>query len=103
MTKFIKPVNLWDVSTQRALKDGSLVLQCGQWVKCGSDGELSRFISINDIGYINAVHKGASGKQQRRNFIFRSTMHRLQQQVDKGILSHIEFKQQVDNYRVLTS
>lgn len=65
MAKFIKTPNLWDLETAQAIESGELVLQVGQWVKCGSDGVVSRFVSFRN-GVYNVIHQN-----NRQNFMKR--------------------------------
>ena len=44
---YIKPLNMWDNATQKAVISGQIKLQAGQWVRCGS-GRLSRFICVRN-------------------------------------------------------
>ena len=41
--KYTATVDLWTPNTQENILNGSLKLQAGQWVRCGSD-KLSRFV-----------------------------------------------------------
>jgi len=90
--RFQKAINMRDPATNAAFYNGSLVLQCGQWLDLHGDGELSRFISINAIGYVNAVHKGGCSKRQRKSFIFRATMDRLNKQLTTGLITNSQFR-----------
>lgn len=45
--KFLPAINLWDRAIERAILSGQLKLQVGQYVYCGTDGKLSRFVSVN--------------------------------------------------------
>ena len=54
MARFIKAVDLWDQETVAAINAGKLVLQVGQWVKCGS-GQKSRFLGVKN-GVFDCVH-----------------------------------------------
>lgn len=95
MAKFQKAINLRDKATSAAFYNGTLVLQCGQWLDIHGDGDLSRFVSINDIGYVDAVHSnGGNGKQQRKKFIFRARMARLNKQLNNGEISHADFRKE---------
>ncbi len=41
--KYLPTVNLWNPAIASAIETGQMKLQCGQWVKCGTD-KLSRFV-----------------------------------------------------------
>lgn len=90
--KYLPAINLWDSGVSSALANGQLKLQAGQWIYCGDKEHKSRFISINDIGYINAVHWNGSGSKQNKNFLFRARVARLQGLLDKGAIDHDQFK-----------
>ncbi len=53
--KFIKPIDLWADGVQDKIKSGQLKLQCGQWVRRGSRGFYSRYVS-HTTHSINVVH-----------------------------------------------
>lgn len=63
--KYQKPVDLWDPLVDAAIKAGRLVLQRGQYVRCGSGGPLSRFVSYKD-GVYNVVHGGTAAEVTAR-------------------------------------
>ena len=44
--KYTKTIDLWTPNVQERILNGSLKLQAGQWVRCGSD-KLSRFVRIS--------------------------------------------------------
>jgi len=41
--KYLPTLDLWNNAIQTAVLSGQIKLQCGQWVKCGSD-KPSRFV-----------------------------------------------------------
>ncbi len=90
--KFLPTLNLWDHGIHSALENGQLKLQVGQWIYCGDKEHKSRFISINKIGYINAVHWGGSSKRQHSNFLFRARVSRLNKLLDTGVIDHTQFR-----------
>lgn len=46
--KFIKTLNLWDASIERAIKSGKIKLQVGQWLICGlNNDKRCRYVSHN--------------------------------------------------------
>jgi len=54
--KYLPAIDLWGNGVQAALRAGALVLQSGQWVRCG-DGPLSRFDYCDTrTGYVRAYH-----------------------------------------------
>ena len=55
MAKYIKAVNLWDQSVLAQIEAGTLRLQTGQWVLCGTD-KPSRFVKVTEAGTITAFH-----------------------------------------------
>jgi len=74
---FIKTVNLWDPAIARQIEDGTLVLQTGQWVTCGSDGVKSRFIGFNPKSKTYDVVHGATIEEVNRRFAERIKFRRL--------------------------
>lgn len=64
--KFLPTVNLWDAATQAAVLNGTLRLQCGQWVRCGSQRP-SRFVRTTGTS-IWAAHWQGSGTATRARF-----------------------------------
>jgi len=65
--RFRKTVDLWDSGNITRLLDGSLRLQTGQWVRCGSD-KLSRFVRMLPCGTIHAAHWNGSGAARQSRF-----------------------------------
>ena len=56
MARYIPAPDLWDPATRADLDAGRLILQPGQWIKCGSRA-LSRFYRHNmATGHIVAFH-----------------------------------------------
>ena len=53
--RYLPTLDLWDAGVIRAVTEGRLVLQRGQWVRCGNQAR-SRYVAISDAGVINAVH-----------------------------------------------
>lgn len=64
--KFLPTVNLWDAATQAAVLNGTLRLQCGQWVRCGSERP-SRFVRTTGTS-IWAAHWQGSPAATRARF-----------------------------------
>jgi hypothetical protein len=63
-TSYRPAADLWDESTRAALDAGTLRLQSGQWIKCGS-AVLSRFHHHNPAtGHVCAFHGHAKGSGQ---------------------------------------
>ena len=91
---YLKTLNIWDHTIHTALINGQLKLQCGQWVKCGTDGEKSRFISVDTKSkVINAVHANGGNKQFRVRFLQRARLNKLSLRTD---LTGKERRQQAD-------
>lgn len=68
MAKYRKPVDLWDAATYAAIEAGTLKLQPGQYVKCGTDAPfLSRLHEIQfkrgEINHIRAFHGPNASKK----------------------------------------
>lgn len=61
--RFLPTVNLWDRSVQAAIQSGQLKLQIGQWCKCGSGSELSRFVAYRN-GIFDVVHYPDGGRKK---------------------------------------
>ena len=82
MAQFIKAPNLWEAKTINAINDGSLVLQVGQWVRCGDDGVLSRYVSHRN-GVFDCVHRnGVKGDAKsfynmNKRFKLRAVLHKI--------------------------
>lgn len=53
MPKFTKAIDIWEHGD--AVRRGEIKLQCGQWVRLGPDGTLSRFHHANEY-HITAFH-----------------------------------------------
>jgi hypothetical protein len=67
--RYIKTPDLWDPSTQDALRAGNLKLQSGQWVYCGDKEHPSIFVGINlKSGTIWAAHWNGSDKARRERY-----------------------------------
>lgn len=52
--RYMKPIDLYTYG--RAVVDGQIKLQSGQWVRLGDDPRLSRFHSVRPSGAIWAFH-----------------------------------------------
>lgn len=76
MAKFIKTPDLWDIKTVRKIKSGELVLQPGQWVRCG-DKKLSRFVRFNPASKTFNVAHGKDCKDVNLTFSKRIEVERL--------------------------
>jgi hypothetical protein len=63
---YIKALDVWDNVTQKAILNGQIQLQTGQWVRCGS-GRLSRFVCVRNKTLFLAHWQG-SGKATLRRF-----------------------------------
>ena len=64
--KYTKTIDLWTPSTQEDILNGSLKLQAGQWVRCGSD-RLSRFVRISGNS-LWVAHPQGTAKATRERF-----------------------------------
>jgi hypothetical protein len=53
MPRFIKAIDVWQYG--EAIRAGQIKLQCGQWIKLGPDGRLSRY-HHNNTSNITAFH-----------------------------------------------
>lgn len=62
-------VNLWNHQTQERIRNGSLQLQCGQWVYCGNREHPSRFVALRGDGSLWVAHWQGSGKASRERFM----------------------------------
>ena len=67
--KYLPTLDLWDNVTQTAIQTGQILIQCGQWVRCG-DGPKSRVVCVKNTGSIWAVHPEA-GKVSMPRFLER--------------------------------
>lgn len=74
MAKFQKTIDLWANGNEEKIRSGELVLQCGQWVICGSS-QKSRFVSVDGFS-INVAH-GHNNKTVINRFMTRA-MNRKQ-------------------------
>ena len=63
---YIKPLNMWDNATQKAVISGQIKLQVGQWVRCGS-GSLSRFVCVRNKT-LWLAHWQGNGKATQKRF-----------------------------------
>ena len=63
MSQYLPTINLWNNGIETVLRNGALVLQCGQ------DNQKSRFISATKH-HINVAH-GANNKQVIERFMVR--------------------------------
>lgn len=66
MAKFIKAIDLWNPDNIEAVRNGTLVLQRGQYVRTG-DNVLSRFVSVSKHGILN-VATGHNSKAVEEKF-----------------------------------
>ena len=65
--KYRKTLDLWDNDTVESIQNGTLKVQCGQWVTCG-DSQKSRFVSCNPkSGTFNVAH-GGSNREVNQKF-----------------------------------
>ena len=99
--KYLPTLNLWDAGISSALRNGQLKLQVGQWIYCGDKDHKSRFISINKVGYINAVHWAGDSKRQLRTFLFRALDSKLNKQYSAGLITAREFRDTMTGHRNL--
>jgi hypothetical protein len=74
--KYLPTVNLWDNTTQEAIKSGQIKLQVGQWCRCGTEGKRCRYVS-HTKNSINVVHWQGSSKLT--NELFKRRLLRLNQ------------------------
>ena len=74
--RYLPTIDIWNRGIHTAIVSGQLKLQSGQWIQCGT-GAPSRFISVSDIGVINAVHWSGDGKTTRNKYLQRARLHRL--------------------------
>jgi len=65
--RYVKAIDLWNPENSNLVRSGKLLLQKGQWIKCGSD-HLSRFVRILPCGTIHAAHWNGSGKARQERF-----------------------------------
>jgi hypothetical protein len=64
MAKFSAPVDIWNLDDSERAK-----LQPGQWIKCGDNPHLSRFLRFNPAtGHVLAFH-GPNATRQFREFL----------------------------------
>lgn len=80
MAGFIKTVNLWDPKITALIESGDLVLTCGQWVTCGTDGMKSRFVSFNPKSKTYNVVHGATIEEVNKRFAERVHYLKLAEQ-----------------------
>jgi len=78
--RFLPTLDLWNPGVNVAVTSGRLVLQPGQWVKCGSD-KPSRMVRVSDAGVIHAVHP-QPGQQDLWLAVVR--FNRASRQLDKA-------------------
>ena len=85
--RYQKAIDLWADHNTEKLLSGELVLQCGQWIHCGSDGIKSRYVGTNGRS-IDAVH-GKDAKQviekfKERMFFKNATREQLNSYMNRG-------------------
>jgi len=56
--KYLPVINVWSNGLTTAILKGQLILQSGQWIKCGQDSQKSIYIGT-DGRSIDAVHGGS--------------------------------------------
>ena len=64
--QFLKTINLWEKGVQRAIQNGQIKLQVGQWVHCGQ-GEKSRYLGHTKHTF-DCVHWQGTGKRTKALF-----------------------------------
>lgn len=65
--RYLKTLDLWDNNTQKAIIQGQIKLQVGQWVKCGSE-HLSRFVKVSQGRTLWVSHPQGTPKETRERF-----------------------------------
>jgi len=60
--RFLPTIDLWANGVTVALRAGQLRLQRGQWVRCGTEGEPSRFVAVREGGSIWVAHSEGRAK-----------------------------------------
>lgn len=58
--KYMKAIDIWAYG--EAVRSGQIKLQCGQWVRLGPDGTLSRYHHSNEY-HITAFHYPQASKK----------------------------------------
>ena len=53
--KYQKAINVYEGNTLERLVNGALVLQAGQWIRCGQ-GPCSRYCGVTQTGTLVAAH-----------------------------------------------
>ena len=66
--QFLKTIDLWGKGVQRAIQNGQIKLQVGQWVQCGQ-GEKSRYLGHTKHTF-DCVHW--QGTSKRTNALFQA-------------------------------
>jgi|TARA_Y100000296_G_scaffold72494_1_gene88943 hypothetical protein len=67
--KFQPTINVYAGDIITRLIDGTLKLQCGQWIKCGTHGGSSRWCGVTNTGSLVAAHPdGLNGPVTNERF-----------------------------------
>jgi len=69
--KYLPAMNIWAGDQLERLISGDLVLQIGQWIRCGENARCSRWCGVTSTGTLVAAHprgkRGVSMDNFRNN------------------------------------
>ena len=60
--RFQPTIQAWKIEVYNSILDGSLRLQCGQWIQCNRGSKPSRFVGITQSGALWAIHPNHAGR-----------------------------------------
>lgn len=66
--KYQKTIDLWNPIISESVYKGTIKLQRGQWVRCGSN-RLSRFVQITKSGSLWVAHPQRTPSLTRNRFL----------------------------------
>ena len=66
--KYTKPLNLWAEGVQEGIANGTIKLQRGQWLRCGTNNRPCRLVEIMASGTLHLIHWQGSAAQTSHCF-----------------------------------
>ena len=67
--KYITTLDVWDNSIKKAIENGQIKLQRGQWLRCGTEGKRCRYVGLTSGKSIWVTHWQGSPEKTNAKFL----------------------------------
>tara|TARA_R100001463_G_scaffold103844_1_gene158341 strand:+ start:327 stop:569 length:243 start_codon:yes stop_codon:yes gene_type:complete len=67
--QYMTTLNVWDHSIKKAIENGQIKLQCGQWLRCGTKGKRCRYVGLTSGKSIWVTHWQGSPEKTNADFL----------------------------------